>query len=899
MNKRIAKCLSALLLAAAVAVTQVPVSDVEAVSATSDFQMDGTKLLKYAGTAEVVSIPDGIKEIGEDAFSGNDNLIKVTVGGDVEKIGYRAFAECDNLRTIEVGDTVTDIETAAFSNNPALHNVSLGANVKNIGSGVFAGDSNLSQLTVSKDNTYLLYSDGVLYDDEQTVIYALLPNYEKPVFNLPATVEEITAYAFWGNPYLEHVKIDSALKNISAYAFSNCMKLKEVTIPLAVHTIEVKAFEDCVNLQKVNLPDSITMIHDTAFDGCSQVEFEATPGTYAAEFAASRKASEVEDVEYQDVLDSEVLSSDNADTVQDSKEEDDTEEEDNPEPTQTPISTNTVTGSYSSERLLGQSSIVAGRAVIFIDNGSMSVASGVNTNQTGTSSENGNGGNSTIDNILSESAEKGKDFPKYTIINDKIATQAYYQDEELTEYEIEEGMKEIGDFAFARTGLHAIDIPENVEKIGYAAFYHCDSLSDVTIPDGVKTIEANAFNNTPWLMRQLQSNTFVIVGDGILLAYSGSDSVVTIPEGVKQIGAEVFKDHMGITAVNIPDSVTVIGEAAFCGCKNLKTINGGNQLIKVEDRAFQGCPLSQVVIPASMQEIGLAAYDIEGGTDTVVFEGNVIPKLVMGDESGRLSNTEARTYVFGECKRAIVPTSASFSEGCVLDKDTYGFKGIVCDDFGITLMDLTQGVQAKAQSGVTVVIDSEVISSDKENIMATLPGNSGAYVLTIKDSDEAADKIAQSYAELYGGSRPNALYGFDIELYEGGGEIPITKLGKQYITVLIPKPAGSADGLHMVTLDADGQLESVDFQIVNLEDGDYIQFTTSHFSPYGIYKNEGTNRQMILSDGSIYVGASENKDITPDTGDFVHPKWVLAIGLFAAAIAMFFYSFGRNKRKIK
>ncbi len=898
MNKRIAKCLSALLLAAAVAVTQVPVSDVEAVSATSDFQMDGTKLLKYAGTAEVVSIPDGIKEIGEDAFSGNDNLIKVTVGGDVEKIGYRAFAECDNLRTIEVGDTVTDIETAAFSNNPALHNVSLGAKVKNIGSGVFAGDSNLSQLTVSKDNTYLMYSDGVLYDDEQTVIYALLPNYEKPVFNLPATVEEITAYAFWGNPYLEHVKIDSALKNISAYAFSNCMKLKEVTIPLAVHTIEVKAFEDCVNLQKVNLPDSITMIHDTAFDGCSQVEFEATPGTYAAEFAASRRASEVEDVEYQDVLASEVISTDNADAAEDSKEDND-EKEDNPEPTQMPISPNTVTGSYSSERLLGQSSIVAGRAVVFIDNGSVSVANGANTIQTGDAIENVSTENSPINNILSESAEKGKDFPKYTIINNKIATQAYYQDEELSEYEIEEGIKEIGDFAFARTGLHTVAIPENVETIGYAAFYHCDSLSDVQIPDGVKKIEANAFNNTPWLTRQLQSNTFVIVGDGILLAYSGSDSVVTIPEGVKQIGAEVFKDHMGITAVNIPDSVTVIGEAAFCGCKNLKTINGGNYLARVEDRAFQGCPLSQVVIPASMQEIGLAAYDVEGGTDTVVFMGSVIPKLVMGDESGRLSNAEGRTYAFGECKRAIVPTSASFSEGCVLDKDTYGFKGLVCDGFGITLMDLTQGVQTKSQSGVTVVIDSEVISSDKENIMATLPGNSGAYVLKIKDSVEAADRIAQSYGELYGGGRPDALYGFDIALYESGGEIPITKLGKQYITVLMPKPAGSSDGLHMVTLDADGQLESVEFQIVNLEDGDYIQFTTSHFSPYGIYKNVGTNRQTVLSDGSVYISTAGNKDITPDTGDFVHPKWILAIGLFAAAIAMFFYGLGKNNRKIK
>ena len=46
MNKKIAKTLGTLLLLTAVAVTQVPVSDVEAVASASDFQMDGNKLMK-------------------------------------------------------------------------------------------------------------------------------------------------------------------------------------------------------------------------------------------------------------------------------------------------------------------------------------------------------------------------------------------------------------------------------------------------------------------------------------------------------------------------------------------------------------------------------------------------------------------------------------------------------------------------------------------------------------------------------------------------------------------------------------------------------------------------------------------------------------------------------------
>ncbi len=108
MNRKIAKSLSALLLLTAIAVTQVPVSDVEAVAIASDFEMDGNKLVRYTGTDENVSVPVGVKSIGEEAFAGNDNIIKVEIGNQVESVGYRAFAECDNLRTITVGDEVEE-----------------------------------------------------------------------------------------------------------------------------------------------------------------------------------------------------------------------------------------------------------------------------------------------------------------------------------------------------------------------------------------------------------------------------------------------------------------------------------------------------------------------------------------------------------------------------------------------------------------------------------------------------------------------------------------------------------------------------------------------------------------------------------------------------------------------
>ncbi len=930
MNRKITKSLSVLLLLTAIVVAQVPVADVQASALSSDFQMEGTKLLKYTGTAEVVSVPDGVKIIGEEAFAGNDNLIKVTIDGDVETIGYRAFAECDNLRTITVGDSVSLIDTAAFSNNKVLTNVSLGAAVKDLGSAVFAGCSNLSELSVSVGNSYLHYSNGVLYDDEETIIYALMPAYEKGAYTVPRTVKEIKGYAFWGNPYLERVVLGSGLYEIPIYAFSNCVNLREVEIPLPVHGIGSKAFEDCVNLQTVEIPDSMMRISDSAFDGCPKVKLNATPGTYGAGFAAELQKSEVDEIEYEDVQDSHVIEAGMiagesvfTESNTNEKEGQETEEKDTgsvdgensnmydptPEPT-IGVETQTI----NNLTLLGQSSIVSGRAVIFIDNRQSNVLSGnqyseqyveggrvdlaqLNTEdrQDGESSNNETVG---LENLLADRAQKGKDFPKYTIVgNSKIAAQAFYQDTDLKEYNIEEGITEIGEFAFARSGLTSVEIPEGVTEIGYGAFYHCDSLREVTIPTTVTKIDAYAFDKTPWIQDVSASSPYKIVGDGILIAYGGTDSVVNIPDGVKQIGPMVFQDHMGITAVNIPASVQVIGEGAFMGCKNLKTVNGGTGIVRIEDRAFMDCPLSNVTIHASVKEIGLGAYSILGGTDTVVFEGSTLPVLTMGDRSGRLANSQYRTYAFDHIRRAVIPNTVESLEGTILEAGTYGFNGVVYNESGSQIADNTYGVAGNGESGVNLQINSRAIA-DSENAMVTLPGDDGSYILKITDSETAEEKITAAYGELYGGREPANLTAYEISLYDASGTVPITRLGKQYATVQFRLPAGtSADNLHVVTLDQDGQMEAVEHRVLQLEDGDYLQFVTSHFSPFGIYNYSGLSGQAYVTNGSaVITSLSGNKDDTPDTGDPIHPKWFLTAGLLATAVALFFYK--GKKRKI-
>lgn len=936
MGKKIRQIIGAVFMALAIAVTQIPVSGVEAVetASASDFKMDGTTLVKYNGTAENVTISNTVEKIEAEAFAGNDSVKTVVIGSSVETIGANAFEGCGQLEKVIIPDSVEDIAQAAFADCPMLREVEIGTGLKTLGNGAFAGDISLANVQFDSGNPKFTCEDGAIYNKNgRDTLYTLLAGRTNSNYTMPSSITKIQPYAFWGDRNLEKVSVSSSVAAITDYTFSNCANLKEIQLPYSVKTIGVKAFEDCVSLREITIPPSVQTIHSTAFDGCTKLEIQAEAGSVAKTYAENLVLEDIDIAEYEDT---------SAETMDTDSSEDENEED-------TSYYAHEVTHINSLETeedssVKGKTKIIGNQAFVFIDNSSATVNSGNQENSTKETE------NEKIASIVGNTTQKGTLFPKYTIVGENlIANQAYYGDERET-IEIPDTITEIGDFAFARSGLKQAHLPEGVTRIGYAAFYHCDDLTDVVIPDTVTEIEPSAFDKSAWLDNWLANGNgeFLIVGDGILLAYRGSGSHIVIPDGVKQIGPGAFADHIGITKVTLPDSVEIIGEGAFAGCSNLTVLDGGSSLIQIKDRAFAGCPMQTIQISSSLEQIGLRAFDVTGSVteakdNVVVFEGGSLPALSYEETSTKLYNDSYRDLAFAGVDIAIVPQNVTDFDGTILDEDLSGFRGVICSleksslegeeeetylkikkvqtdgrtlasypdmvsidgrEYRIDKVNLPKqdkktedADENEAAQNVTVRISSKTITEDTA-ASAVLDGSDKDYILKVIDSSNAANQIKEAYQLYYGDSVPTNLVAFDMTLQEADTAIPITGLGRQKMEITLPMPEGiGSENLHVVCLDDDGQLEEVESRTAVVDGTDCLVITTNHFSYYGVYNYLSGNTAKVTNGQAVFTSLSGVKDDSPDTGDnSIHPKWFLCAGLLFTGFTLFFYNGKKRKR---
>lgn len=614
---------------------------------------------------------------------------------------------------------------------------------------------------------------------------------------IPDSVKKIEAYAFWGCENLETVTLGDGLVEVGDYVFANCKGLTKMTIPSNIKSIGIYAFEDCVNLTDVTISPDVFYIHETAFDGCYKLMIHAEAGTVADKYAEEFYERQKEMPEYEDVSDYDAEEDEEEDAVSD-------------------------TATDVSDVTLGSTKVVGNQAVVFIDNTSLVVLDGKEDME-------------ALEAAQQDREEyAGDGIPKYTIVDGTVvADQAYYRNRKLNGVTLPEGIREIGQFAFARSTVTEVIIPEGTEIIGYGAFYHCDALEQIELPKSIRNVEPKAFTYTAWMDTFLENGTedFLISG-GVLVAYRGTAQHVIVPEGVTVIGGEAFAGHTEIAEVSLPDSLVNIGEAAFEGCSSLKTVFWGEKLQSIRDRAFANCALSTVTVPASVETIGLKAFDDKV---QMKYTGGKIPQQSHELSAERLSNEAYRP--------------------CAEENGT---------------------------SGVTVY--------GVDNAYAHLEGADRAYTLTVAETATIGD-MEEAYFRTFQDTLPKDMILYDFMLTDNSG-IPITKLGKQALQVTMPVPETLAKyQLDVYTLDRNGQLEEVDVERVKLDGVDSFRFTVNYLSQIGVTNNKVRfDESYVLEETTsiISMSAAPQQKIS-----LVYWQWgvggtLLLIGLICI--------FGKSKR---
>ena len=189
------------------------------ISGTStEFVILGTTLLKYNGTSETITVPDGVKSIAASAFSYNTTVKKIVLPTGLEKIGDNAFVHCYSLSDVDIPSTVSHIGAGAFDDT----------------------------IWMQKQQGEFVIVNGILIAYKGASAH----------IELPDGITAIGAGAFMANTDLLSVHLPKSVVYIDSMAFGGCSSLLVLNVPRSVEWIDEYAFAGCVNLTIYGRTDS-------------------------------------------------------------------------------------------------------------------------------------------------------------------------------------------------------------------------------------------------------------------------------------------------------------------------------------------------------------------------------------------------------------------------------------------------------------------------------------------------------------------------------------------------------------------------------------------------------------------------------------------------------------------
>ena len=620
---------------------------------------NGTKRIASAAFSDCknitsITIPDSVTEICDHAFEKCVGLTSITIPGSVTNIGYCAFKGCAGLTSITIPGSVTNIGYCAFEGCVGLTSITIPSSVLGIGSGAFSYCTSLKEISVSSRNGNYSSQDGVLFDDDKSVLIAYPCGKAENSYTIPDTVYQIDYSAFEGCVGLTAITIPAGVRRIMDGAFRNCTGLISLTILGSEIDFFDEVFSGCTSINEINVPDDATYMY-TGYDGIGSF---ADTAYYKDESNWESGILYIGNhlIKVKDDISGACVIKDGIKKIP----------------------------RYAFSDRTNLTSVTIPNSVISIEEYAFAWCENLKSvTLPADISYIGYGAFRYCNSDLTIKAPTYSAMHDYTIRNSINFVSTGEVNPFRYELNYSGESYEFSHCALAFKGEVVIPSEYNgkpVTRIGYSAFEDCKAITSVTIPDSVTDIDSSAFENCTGLTSVTIPDSVTDIGYNVFEGYNADVTIIApkysaahdyayknsinfisngevepvkyvlsddgnsyifehcaasyqgeiIIQGVyngkpvTKIGEGAFRGCTGLTAVTIPNSVTQIEESAFSGCVKLKSITIPRGVEEIERDTFWGCSgLTSVTIPDSVTKIGFEAFRNCTGLTSIIIPNSV------------------------------------------------------------------------------------------------------------------------------------------------------------------------------------------------------------------------------------------------------------------------------------
>lgn len=173
----------------------------------------------YNKESKIIIIPDGTKQINDEAFIDFTNLEEIIIPDSVEHIGKGAFKGCSSLKKVRLSNNLHLLEDFAFSECENLEEIDIPKSLHYYSYGVFSHCHNLKKINAHNE------------------------------------IDFIDDLAFFDCKSLTDFHISNNTTSIGKMALYGCESIKEIHIPKNVELIEYGALSLMSSLEKITVDE--------------------------------------------------------------------------------------------------------------------------------------------------------------------------------------------------------------------------------------------------------------------------------------------------------------------------------------------------------------------------------------------------------------------------------------------------------------------------------------------------------------------------------------------------------------------------------------------------------------------------------------------------------------------